>query len=80
MLIRRIKGWHVEAGKKQGFVGLPIRIESVDCPVQGPDTTQLVTAWEPTPDELKRLNAGGSVEVRIHAPAHPPILVSVGEV
>jgi len=33
----------------------------------------IVSRWEPTPDELAELNAGGSVEVWIMGSTMPPI-------
>ena len=38
----------------------------------------LVSKWEPTPDELARLNAGAPVVLGISAPRHPVVFVSVG--
>ncbi|WP_280987445.1 hypothetical protein [Georhizobium profundi] len=38
----------------------------------------MVTAWQPTPDELERLNAGASVHLRVLGVAHPPVMVEVG--
>lgn len=39
----------------------------------------VTTAWEPTPEELAQLVAGGKVHITIIAsrPTHPPIKVSV---
>jgi hypothetical protein len=33
----------------------------------------MLSRWEPTPDELEILNAGGSVELSIVGRAHPPV-------
>ena len=41
-------------GKSQGYLGLAIRDETVNCTVNGPDTPAMVTAWLPTPAELIR--------------------------
>jgi hypothetical protein len=65
-------------GKSQGYMGLPIRDEEINCSVNG-RTASMVTAWFPTPKELAALNAGAPVHVRILGQAHPPILVEVGE-
>jgi len=67
-------------GKSQGYLGLPLRDEVINCTVGGEGTPAMVTAWAPTPDELERLNAGASVHLRILGTMHPPVMVEVGEV
>lgn len=67
-------------GKGQGYSGLPVRDETVDCTVNGPDTPVMVTAWHPTPKEVAALVMGAPVYVRILGTKHPPIEVCVGEV
>lgn len=67
-------------GKSQGYLGLPIRDEVINCAVNGTDTPAMVTAWTPTPAELAALNAGASVHVRILGRVPPPMNVSVGPV
>lgn len=76
----RVRGATREIGKSQGYVGLAIRDEAMHCPVNGPGTPVMVTAWVPTPAELAALNAGAPVEVRILGRLHPPILLGVGDV
>lgn len=80
MQIGRIKGATRVLGKSQGYFGLPVRDEPINCSVGGPGTPSMVTAWLPTPKELEALNAGAPVHVRILGTAHPPIKVDVGEV
>ncbi len=79
MIIGRIPGATRVLGKSQGYLGLPIRDEVINEGVNGPGTPAMVTAWEPTPDELDRLAKGAAVHVRILGTAHPPIMVEVGE-
>ncbi len=79
MQIAMIEGATRIIGKSQGYLGLPLRDEAVDCTVGGEATPCMVTAWQPTPDELARLNAGASVHLRILGTAHPPVMVEVGE-
>jgi hypothetical protein len=67
-------------GKSQGYAGLPLRDETINCSVSGPGTPSMVTAWHPTPKELEALNAGAPVHVRILGTSHPPIMVDVGEI
>lgn len=39
------------------------------------DLPVMESAWEPTPDELAALNAGGKVYLRIIGQGHPPVWV-----
>lgn len=79
MLIGRITGATRVLGKRQGYFGLPVRDEIADEKVNGPGTPVMVTAWEPTPEEIAKIVAGASIEVRILGTAHPPMMVGVGE-
>lgn len=80
MQIGRITGATRVLGKSQGYMGLPLRDEPINCKVNGESTPSMVTAWLPTPKELESLNAGAPVHVRILGTSHPPIMVDVGEV
>lgn len=80
MIIARITGATRVLGKSQGYLGLPLRDELIHDTVNGPGTPAIVTAWEPTPDELARLNAGAFVQLRIIGTGHPPVMLEVGEV
>ena len=79
MQIAMIEGATRIIGKSQGYLGLPVRDEAISCTVGGDGTPCMVTAWQPTPDELARLNAGASVHLRLLGTAHPPVMVEVGE-
>lgn len=79
MLIARIEGATRVIGKSQGYLGLPIRDVTVNCAVNGEGTPAMVTAWQPTPQELEALNNGASVHVQLLGDAHPPIMVGVGQ-
>ena len=37
------------------------------------------SAWLPSPDELKRLNAGAAVVLTLYGSQHPPVNLQVGE-
>ena len=39
----------------------------------------MVSAWEPTPDEIARLQAGAKVVLHIVGVGHPPVAVEVGD-
>lgn len=80
MQIGRITGTTRVLGKQQGYLGLPIRDEKINCAVNGDGTPAMVTAWFPAPKELDALIAGAPVHVRIIGTGHPPIMVEVGDV
>lgn len=35
----------------------------------------MLSRWEPTPDELAVLNAGGAIELAVMGCAHPPVSI-----
>ena len=76
--IGRVEGATRVLGKAQGYLGLPVRDEWVQCSVGGPSVPSMVTAWLPTPREVEAIVAGAPVHVRIMGAAHPPIIVEVG--
>lgn len=78
MQIGRIAGATRVIGKGQGYIGLPLRDETINCTVSGEDTPSMVSAWLPTPAELAALNAGAAVHVRIVGEQHPPLMLTVG--
>jgi hypothetical protein len=80
MMIKRIEGATRVIGKSQGYLGLPLRDEAISCTVGGPDTPCMVTAWEPTPAEIARINSGAPVLLRVLGTAHPPVMIEVGDV
>lgn len=79
MQIARIEGTTRELGKRQGYLGLPLRDITVHCTVGGPGTPAMETAWTPTPDELAALNAGANVILRVIGSGHPPVMLYVGK-
>lgn len=72
MIISVIKGSTRVLGKSQGYLGLPVRDEVRD------GVAYMVSAWEPTPDEIAAIQAGAKIEVSIMGTVHPPILLQVG--
>lgn len=80
MLIARICNATRVIGQSQGYLGLPLRDEIRNTTVDGPKTKVMVTAWEPTPDELERLNKGAAVHLVIMGTVHPPVMLEVGAV
>jgi hypothetical protein len=80
MLIGCIDGATRIVGKSQGYMGLPIRDERIECAVNGHNTPCMITAWVPTPEELAALNAGAAVHVRMLGLTPPPMFVFTGPV
>ena len=67
-------------GRSQGYLGLAVNFGTYHDPVQKVETPRLRTAWTPTPDELAKLNAGGSVVFElINIVQHPPCKAWVTE-
>ena len=76
MIIKHVDEATRVIGKSQGFLGLPIR-DQID-PLTG--MPEMISAWEPTPDELRRLNQGDSVQLAVLGNGHPPVKIEVGPV
>lgn len=49
------------------------------CDVQTEQGAFMVSAWEPTPDELAAINNGQSIYLWIRGSSHPVVALSVGE-
>lgn len=75
MLMGRIPDHTSALGKSQGYLTLFIRERTLPGGFPVMDS-----AWTPTPDELARLNAGASVILSVVGTAHPPVMITVGEV
>ncbi|MEF2552008.1 hypothetical protein VQ042_11655 [Aurantimonas sp. A2-1-M11] len=80
MIIGRIEGATRTLGKSQGYLGLPIRDVRLNCSVGGDGTPAMQTAWFPTPDELAAVNAGAPIHLTVLGTAHPPVMLSTGNV
>lgn len=72
----------VIAGKAQGYLGLAINYTTVeDTNFPGEQFAAMITAWQPTPDELTAMNAGAPIIVQIMGiPPIRPMCLFVGEV
>lgn len=49
-----------------------------DEPIEGGGNV-MVSEWEPSPDELALLNAGGRIVLGILGTVHPPVILTVKE-
>ena len=72
MMINAIEGCTRRIGKSQGYLGLPLRDEVVN------GTPQMVTSWQPTPNELTALAAGAPIYLTVLGTGHPPVMLTVG--
>ncbi len=71
MIAARILGVTRVLGVERGFLGLPI------CDVVIGDQPTMISAWEPTPEELRLLNEGAKVRLYVRGTVHPPVNVEV---
>lgn len=78
MIVGMIDGVTRIIGKAQGYIGLPIRDEEFHSKTHDALVPSMVTCWEPTPEEIIAIVAGGRIEVRLLGSSHPPIIVGVG--
>lgn len=73
----RIPGFTRELAKGQPeYLNLCIRDETVH--IEGPagvpiECNAMTSLWEPTPQQLEILKAGGKVALRILGTSHPPV-------
>lgn len=81
MIAKMIEGVTRVLGKSQGYLSLPIRDEAINEQKNKEGAyvweNAMVSAWEPSPDELVKLNEGGHIYIRILGTNHPPIGVGV---
>lgn len=75
-MLKRISGATRILGQSQGYFALPIRDEAVNCSANG-NVPSMVSAWEPTPDEMLMLASGGALYLRVLGTAHPPVMMWV---
>jgi len=45
-----------------------------------PEGQFMVSAWEPTPEELERMQRGETVRLWIHGAGHPVVALTVGDI
>lgn len=65
------KDWEPEHG---ACAGLPVK------EVVTENGVFLVSAWEPTPEEIRLIISGESIKLWIRGPGHPVVALTVGEV
>lgn len=79
MIIARIEGTTRVCGKSQGYLGLPVRDETIVDPATGQECNMMHTAWEPTPEEIEAIVAGAKIIVSVIGNNPQPIMLTVGK-
>lgn len=82
MLIKRIEGATRNLGAPPDWNGEELGKCNI-LPILDTMTQEgpfMVSAWEPTPDELAALNAGASVKLWVSGRIHPVVTISVGDI
>lgn len=73
---------NVVAGRSQGYLGLPMRVQPIHSALKDGSVFEsmcMITQWRPTKEELALLNAGEVVYVRMLGTTPPPMSVGVGD-
>jgi len=60
-------------GEEQGYLPLPVRTELID------NVPQIVSAWEPSEEEIEKIVAGEPVMLTVLGTGQPPVILSVGD-
>ncbi len=68
--IRALNATRVLAQSQDEYYTLAIRDETVD------GRNHMVSAWEPTPQDIENIKNGGTVYLAILGTVHPPVVVS----
>lgn len=73
----RIEGHtRVLAEGQEEYLNLVIKDEAVEIPGVG-TVNGMTSSWEPTPQQLAMLNAGGKIHLQIIGRVHPPVALWV---
>lgn len=78
MIITMIDGATRICGKSQGYLGLPVRDETIVDKTNGETCNMMHTAWEPTPEEIQKIAAGRPIIVSFIGVSPMPMQVNVG--
>lgn len=73
---------NVVAGRSQGYMGLPMRVQPHLTSLNDGTVFEspcMITQWRPTKEELALLNNGEPVFVRMLGTTPPPMMVGVGD-
>lgn len=75
-----IEGETRRLGESQGYIGLPIRDDLIDCTVGGEATPCMLSAWMPSDEERAAITAGAPIILRVIGTAHPPVMIETGRI
>lgn len=73
MMNLAVEGTTRTLGKDQGYLGLRIKDY-----IGSDGNPGMLSSWEPSPDELARLNAGAPIYLYVLGSSHPPVAIEVG--
>jgi hypothetical protein len=82
MIIDHIAGATRVLGKGQGYIPLPLRDEIQTVRLRdGSEHAApfMVTAWQPTPQEMAAIAKGAPIYLHLQGRSHPPVRLEVGE-
>lgn len=78
MIVAMIEGANRVCGKSQGYLGLPVRDETVIDKATGDIVNIMHTAWTPTPEEIEKIKNGANIIVSLIGMNPQPLMVTVG--
>lgn len=64
-------------GESQGYIGLPLRDETVHCTVSGEGTPVMVSQWTLSDEERWMIGNGADIQLHIIGTSHPPVLLEL---
>lgn len=73
---------NVVAGRSQGYLGLPMRVQKHNTSLKDGrvfESDCMITKWIPTKEELARLAMGEAIYIRMLGSVPPPMMVGVGD-
>lgn len=64
-------------GESQGYIGLPLRDETVHCTVSGEGTPVMVSQWTLSDEERQMICDGADIHLHVVGTRHPPVLLEL---
>lgn len=81
MIIKRIEGASRVFGAPPDWDGKDMRCGALPVvDVETPEGKFMVSAWEPSPQELQALMSGETIKLWIRGTGHPVVALTVGEI
>lgn len=81
MIIKRIEGANRVFGAPPDWNGIDTSCGALPVrEVNTPEGMFMVSAWEPTPEELRAIAAGETIKLWVRGPGHPVVALTVGDI